>query len=286
MKTRYIFQIFLICLFLLVVSFPAFAIPQLKIGVGAEKMSGTARLNLSLNNNNGTYAGVNAKIVLPDGVSVTSVSKGDLLSSDFSLDYHSGGNTVTVLAYSSRSSISGNGVLLSLDLDSGYASPGTYEIFFGSNSSIVNSRCALSDPDGNSVSLTPENGYLAIGHADEDEDGLPDALEQAIADSNPYDSFNSIYNIYPRSDFDGDGSSNWAEYHNMTDPTDDFSLLQVVLGDLDDDEDISLKDAISALQILCGISVYGINSEAAVNGYAIGMEDAIHALQITAETRD
>ncbi len=126
--------------------------------------------------------------------------------------------------------------------------------------------------------MTQQSGYLAIGQTDSDSDGLPDALEQAIAGNSN--------ELSPNADYDGDGNSNMAEFQNMTDLTDANSFLSMLAGDLNDDQRITLADTIIALKIGAGISVQVATLDTAINGQRIGLEDAVYALQFVANLTD
>lgn len=268
MKMRHIFPVLLACVLIFCLSVSADAVPQLKIGVAAENMNDSARLNFGIANNSDAYAGVNAKIRLPANVRVKSVSAGNLLSSSFFTSHHSpADNIVTVIAYSGTSAFSGNGILFTLELDTSSASDGTHSAEFGQSSdTFVNSKCALSDSSGNSVTLTLQNGYLAIGKTDSDNDGLPDALEQAVSGNST--------GLSADADDDGDGDANWDEFQNMTDLTDANSFLSTLAGDLNNDQRITLADTIIALKVVSGISV-----PLTAKGQKIGLEHAVYALK-------
>jgi len=53
---------------------------------------------------------------------------------------------------------------------------------------------------------------------DVDSDGLPDTWEQQIIDADPADGVNSIEDVLPADDFDGDGLENSMEHQNGTNP--------------------------------------------------------------------
>ena len=53
---------------------------------------------------------------------------------------------------------------------------------------------------------------------DDDQDGLPDILEQEIVDADPFDSISSIADVTGNDDFDGDGLTNAQEWTAKTDP--------------------------------------------------------------------
>jgi hypothetical protein len=60
---------------------------------------------------------------------------------------------------------------------------------------------------------------LAVA-GDRDGDQMPDSWEQQIVDADPDDEIESIDDVMPQSDFDGDGLSNAPEFIAGTDPTD------------------------------------------------------------------
>jgi len=68
---------------------------------------------------------------------------------------------------------------------------------------------------------------LRNSEADKDNDRLPDSYEQLIADANPDDDILSPAEVLAGDDFDGDGSSNRAEYLMGTNPTDSRSCLRL-----------------------------------------------------------
>jgi len=69
----------------------------------------------------------------------------------------------------------------------------------------------VTGPDAN------DDGVADI--ADLDEDGMPDLFEQLIIDFNTGDGIDTIDDVLPGDDFDGDGRTNYDEYVNGTDPT-------------------------------------------------------------------
>jgi hypothetical protein len=68
---------------------------------------------------------------------------------------------------------------------------------------------------------------LDNGDADNDNDKLPDAWEQMIADADPDDQIFSPRDVLGSDDFDGDGNSNRTEYLVGTNPVDAGSCLHV-----------------------------------------------------------
>lgn len=55
--------------------------------------------------------------------------------------------------------------------------------------------------------------------ADSDGDGMPDSFEQMIIDHDPADDIETLADVLPGDDYDGDGHSNLQEYLYGTDPT-------------------------------------------------------------------
>ncbi len=266
----------------------AYAVPELKFGIAGEKADGTALLDLSVRNGSGTYAGFNAKILLPKGITVSGISKGELLSSgsfvaDFRPFSDASHDGAVLIAYSGTDTFGGNGVLMKLSLriaDS--LAPGTADALFATvNEGTVNSRYALADVSSTSLTLTPAPGYIAVGHEDADADGIPDTWERIITDQNPSMDINTFA---PQTDFDNDGSCNIAEFFNNTDPTDPDSHRESLTGDMSGDRDITLADTITALQIICGIRV-PVNPDAASGKTKqIKLQDAVFTLQAIADS--
>lgn len=245
----------------------AIAAPELSIGTATVTQGGTASLDISLSGGTGSYAGVNAKIILPRGVTLTDISRGTLLDG-FTTDYRSLSgeteNAATLIAYAKTKTFdASDGVLLSLDLHTeNDTTPGIYEIRFAETNMVpfVNSKYALSNEDGtiSESSITTQSGTLTIssercGEDDIDCDGLPDTWEQQIIDADPNDDMTTISDVLPEDDFDGDGFSNRVEYFSSTDPTDPADVPTPCPCDLNNDEEITVTDAIIALKILSGM---------------------------------
>ena len=62
--------------------------------------------------------------------------------------------------------------------------------------------------------------FSAANSADANHNGIPDAIDQQIADADPGDALSSIWDVQPGDDFDGDGLSNLAEVLAGTSPVD------------------------------------------------------------------
>jgi len=272
----------------------AAAEPKLSLGsVGIIVPGGSGSLALSLSGGTEPYAGINAKIMLPEGVTVTAVSEGELLNAGaFTIDWRgfseAGGNGVVVIAYSgTQTFIASDGILLNMDLQvASDADPGTFDIAFATTNSnlLVNSKHALSNADGStSVSHTTANGSITIQSLnDTDGDGLPDSLEHQIIDADPNDSILTLEDVLPGDDFDGDGESNLTEFLNGTDPTNPLSNSNPPeIGDVNNDGVVDLADAILVLQVLTENETSSpVLKEADVNeDDAIGVEELIFILR-------
>ena len=78
-----------------------------------------------------------------------------------------------------------------------------------------------------------ETGWCMLGlvstlFVDNDSDGLPDSWEQQIIDDDPFDNIQTIWDVSPNDDYDGDGEPNGVEYCARTDPTDPNSYFAIV----------------------------------------------------------
>jgi len=134
---------------------------------------------------------------------------------------------------------------------------GQYEITFtASDGELTASQSAI-------VTITSEAG-------DSDGDDMPDKWEIQYALNPLFD--DSAF------DLDGDGITNMEEYLNDTDPS-------VMPGDINQDKQIDLTDAILALQIASGIDLDTLMNKAAdVDGDGkIGLAEAVYVLQFVAE---
>lgn len=156
------------------------------------------------------YAGFNAEVVLPEGVTVTGVSRGGLLTDGaFFTDYYTssdGGNNATaVIAYSGRDTFAASsGVLLRMNLQiDRNAAPGTHPTAF------VNARQAMSNADGHSVPPATVDGSITVD-VDEDGDGIGDSWEKQH--------FESTDLANASSDSDDDGLTDLQEFENGTNP--------------------------------------------------------------------
>ena len=96
--------------------------------------------------------------------------------------------------------------------------------------------------DGN-IALGARSGTISIGGelhtlvqdgTDTDSDGLLDSYEQTIIDADLGDAIDSLNDVLPGDDFDGDGRSNLQEQNDGTDPTDADSYRTPPPVSLDD----------------------------------------------------
>ena len=196
-------------LLLVAMTLDANATPQLTLGSVNGLQGQTATLNLSLSSGEEAYAGINAKILLPEGVTFVGVSKGALLPAGFTTDWHSVSNGVdnwaTVIAYSGSDTFNASsGTLLEIEVQLAPDAPiGSHTIQFASSSS------GLSNEDGSvSVTHTTSNGTINCidPEEDSDDDGLSGSEELQLG-TNPYNP-----------DTDGDGLSDSYEANNGINP--------------------------------------------------------------------
>ena len=163
------------------------ATPELSLGSTSIAQDSTATIKLNFSGSGENYAGINDRILLPQGLSVT-VEKGELLPGTFIIDSFtfsgSDGNGIALMAYSDSETFNGAGTLLSLNLiATSDAKTGTYDISFAADDSdLINSEHAISNEDGSiSVSHSTRNGTLTVEPADSDSDGMPNYWEKTTA---------------------------------------------------------------------------------------------------------
>ncbi len=253
-------------------AFPAIAAPELSLDSASVLQGQSAALNLSISGGTEAYSGVNAKIRLPQGVTVSSVSKGTVLaSSGFTADWYASGSDLAVIAYSTSSTFSSAGVLFTLNLQAGYTAPaGSNTLAFATDSSGLLNPNALSNSDGSkSVLPTVKNATITV-LADTDKDGLWDEWEVKY--------FGNLNETAGR-DPDNDGLTNIEEYNNSTDPT---KATAIKPGDVDGDGNITLKDAVLAMKVVSGQDADGVKIGADIGNKAgekkIGVEEVIFIL--------
>lgn len=143
----------------------AWAQPRLSLGTATGYAGEETLLPLALSGGEGKYAGVNARIVLPDGVRLVGVSSGALLSSAFFVEANPA--SVTVIAYTGADVFSAdNGVLLQLHLHvDAQTVPGVYPISFADPGPdpFIQANHALAAAGGmRSVGHTVTNGSLNV----------------------------------------------------------------------------------------------------------------------------
>lgn len=166
-----------------------YAVPTLTLS-GPSQIEQGQNLTLQLGLSGGTeaYGGFNARIALPQGVSLSAVNRGPLLPVLFTIDQSmsSSGNEVwlSLVGFSATSSITApEGKLLDLVLQvTSTAVAGTYNIHFADENPdpLVNSRHALANADGSqSVIHTVAGMNLTIlsSGLDSDGDGIPDSTD-------------------------------------------------------------------------------------------------------------
>ena len=240
------------------------ATPQLRLGSVNALQGQTATLNLSLSGGEEAYAGINAKILLPEGVTLAGVSKGALLPAGFTTDWHSVSNGVdnwtTVIAYSGNDTFTfSSGTLLEIEVQLAPDAPiGSHTIQFASSSS------GLSNEDGSvSVTHTTFNGTINCidPQGDSDDDGLSGTEELSLG-TNPFNP-----------DTDGDNYSDGYEYYAGTDPNDsmDYPLAVVIFVDDESGDDVNdgLDFRYAKKTIQAGI-------DAASDGEIVAVRDGIY----------
>ncbi|MCP4697974.1 MAG: PKD domain-containing protein [Gammaproteobacteria bacterium] len=168
--------------FLLGLAQQAAAVPAFVLEPLIAQQGETATVNLLLVNGAEPYAGVNAKIELPAGVTLTDISAGEA-AANFTVDHHMAddGSGAAVLAYSPTDTITASqGILLSLNIQVGANTPlGEHAISFVDMNAnpLLNAKHALANKDGTiSVVHTVQNAGLWVISAasDHDRDGIPD----------------------------------------------------------------------------------------------------------------
>lgn len=159
-------------------------------------------------------AGVNARVLLPTGITLTGVQGGLLSADEFTTDFRALGDGGTVIAYcGTRPFRRLDGVLLRLQLAVAANAPtGTYAVSFATTNADlrVNACHALANSDGSlSLANTVSNGWICVD-VDTDVDGIGDNWERT--------QFGSLTNANLSTDHDDDGVLDAAEFTNVTNP--------------------------------------------------------------------
>lgn len=184
-------QTFLSLLFVITAVINTFAATELSLNTTTITPGETATLTLNIKNAV-DCAGINAKIILPEGISATGISKGTLLSASFTTAYSAfsdeQGQGIIVLAYSGFDTFKQpNGDLLKIHLKADMnATDGIHEIPFADSNlnALVNSRYAVSNADG-STSLEPSviSGQIDILP----KNSTHESHFKTVWEGNPYD---------------------------------------------------------------------------------------------------
>jgi len=211
--------------------------PGLELGSINALIGQTVSLPLRISGGQEPYAGVNAKILLPKDLMITGISKGALLSSDFTTDWRSyskeEGNEATLIAYSgSQTFTDSDGTVLEIIIKVASDAPlGNMAIRFAIS--------GLSNEDGSlSVPHTTLDGSINCFDPaeDSDDDGLYNYEEIIIYNTDPLNPDSdgdglmdgieiSIYGTDPLLwDSDGDGMSDGWEVENGSDPLENLKM--------------------------------------------------------------
>ena len=96
------------------------------------------------------------------------------------------------------------------------------------NHPLTYTAAVCRDEDGDGV-MECDDAFPGNGAewADGDDDGLGDNFEQRIIDFDEFDAYETLLDVLPDDDFDGDGVSNSVEFQYGTDPTDPASRVPV-----------------------------------------------------------
>jgi len=251
--------------FLLIIASQSGAVPTLTIGNVSISVGGEGQLPITLSGGVVPFAGVNAKIILPQGVSCTGVVRGALLDARFQVDYlavDAAQHAVTVIAYSGEATFqNGEVLLLQLAVAPGTSAGGPIAVAFAqTNAAGVNAKYALSNETG-SVSVAPittvSGSVTVTAFVDTDSDGLPDSWEM--------EHFGTL-NWGPSDDPDGDGVNNGDEYESGTNP-------DLFVGDVNNDHVVNLSDALLILRyyyndptvVMPNMDAAYVNADAAIN---------------------
>ncbi len=175
-------------------------------------------------------AGLNAEIILPDGVSVDSVQLGDLPtpSENFGLAFAINGQSLKVVVWSVTDTFTHSGEVLKLNLRLDAEPLGLKVLMFAETNPdpLINSQHAVSNADG-SESLPhvfSNASFLVFSESsDYDNDGMPDEWEVEFG-------LDPLIDNADR-DSDEDGFTDLEEYLGESDPTDPDSTPNRIFGD-------------------------------------------------------
>ena len=149
MNTRWL-QLFLAAS-LAMLAYPAFAVQTLRLVSTGGAVNSQTSASLTIENGSSS-SGFNAEIVLPNGVSLVEVAKGDLLTTgQYTLHYVVTNQNLRVIVYSTTDTFGPSGELLKLRLQITPNAPqGMQKLAFASSNTdpLIGSKHALSSPDG------------------------------------------------------------------------------------------------------------------------------------------
>jgi hypothetical protein len=175
-------------------------------------------------------AGINAEIILPEGVGVGSVQMGELPApaDNFEFAFSVDGQNLRIVAWSGNATFGGSGTAVQITLLLGAELLGLKELAFaGSNPDpLVNSQHAVSNADGSeSLPHTFSNASFLVYSTSSDHDGdtMPDQWEV----ENELDPLTDNAGA----DADEDGYTDLEEYEAGSDPRNPGSTPGRIFGD-------------------------------------------------------
>lgn len=173
----------------------SFAAPVLQLGNAYLVPDGSVTLPLLITGADASYAGINARIVLPSKVHCTNVTHGSSLDTGITIAYAATTDdpeAVTVVAYS-RDITFGNGevLLFTIAADSDIT-PGEYSVTFDASKAdvIVNSKWALATGTESVTGVTVQNSIITVADILEGEpegEGEPVEGEPVEGEGDPCD---------------------------------------------------------------------------------------------------
>jgi len=146
------------------------AMPILKISSITCHPGSFASLQINIANINEPYAGINAKLILPDGVDLININKNSNISEDLIIKWHSqkinNNNNIILIAYTTTNDFNFEGSILTLYMQiSQNISFGTYPVSFAKQNlhENVNVKHAISDSTGSqSISHNTLDGSITV----------------------------------------------------------------------------------------------------------------------------